>query len=84
MAIISNIVLAPASVQEAVDLMGLSFDLAEKYRTICMVIMDGSIGQMMEPITLPEMQPVQRKDWDWATNGTDGQARTPRPDLHLS
>jgi len=64
-----NIVLAPASVQEAADLMGLSFDLAEKYRTICMVILDGSIGQMMEPITLPEMKPVVRKDWDWATNG---------------
>jgi 2-oxoglutarate ferredoxin oxidoreductase subunit alpha len=67
-----NIVLAPASVQEAADLMGLSFDLAEKYRTICMMIMDGSIGQMMEPITLPEMRPVQRKDWEWATNGRMG------------
>ncbi len=67
-----NIVLAPASVQEAVDLMGLSFDLAEKYRTICMMIMDGCIGQMMEPIHLPEMQPVQRRDWDWATNGRMG------------
>jgi 2-oxoglutarate ferredoxin oxidoreductase subunit alpha len=52
--------------------MGLSFDLAEKYRTICMMIMDGCIGQMMEPITLPEMRPVQRKDWDWATNGRMG------------
>jgi 2-oxoglutarate/2-oxoacid ferredoxin oxidoreductase subunit alpha len=67
-----NIVLAPASVQEAADLMGLSFDLAEKYRTICMVILDGSMGQMMEPITMPEMRPVQRKDWDWATNATMG------------
>jgi 2-oxoglutarate ferredoxin oxidoreductase subunit alpha len=66
------IVLAPASVQEAVDLMGLSFDLAEKYRSICMMIMDGSIGQMMEPITLPEMKPIQRKDWEWATNGRMG------------
>src|SRR5574341_1837674 len=67
------IVLAPASVQEAVDLMGLSFDLAEKYRSICMMIMDGSIGQMMEPITLPEMKPIQRRDWEWATNGRMGQ-----------
>lgn len=67
-----NIVLAPASVQEAADLMSLSFDLAEKYRTICMMILDGSIGQMMEPITLPEMRPVQRKDWEWATNGRMG------------
>ena len=67
-----NIVLAPASVQEAADLMGLAFDLAEKYRMISMVILDGSIGQMMEPITLPEMNPVRRKDWEWATNGRMG------------
>jgi 2-oxoglutarate ferredoxin oxidoreductase subunit alpha len=67
-----NIVLAPASVQESADLMGLAFDLAEKYRMITMVILDGSIGQMMEPITLPEMKPVQRRDWDWATNGRMG------------
>ncbi|HEY9152261.1 MAG TPA: 3-methyl-2-oxobutanoate dehydrogenase subunit VorB [Anaerolineales bacterium] len=67
-----RIVLAPASVQEAVDLMVLSFDLAEKYRMITFVIADGSIGQMMEPINLPEMKPVQRKDWDWATNGKMG------------
>jgi 2-oxoglutarate ferredoxin oxidoreductase subunit alpha len=52
--------------------MGVAFDLAEKYRMICMVILDGSIGQMMEPITLPEMKPVQRRDWDWATNGRMG------------
>jgi 2-oxoglutarate ferredoxin oxidoreductase subunit alpha len=39
---------------------------------ISMVILDGSIGQMMEPITLPEMKPVQRKDWAWATNATMG------------
>ncbi len=63
------IVLAPGSVQEAVDLMTLSFDLAEKYRAICMMIMDGNVGQMMEPISLPEMRPVQRKDWDWAVRG---------------
>jgi 2-oxoglutarate ferredoxin oxidoreductase subunit alpha len=67
-----NIVLAPASVQEAADLMGLSFDLADRYRTICMMILDGCIGQMMEPIALPEMRPVQRREWDWATNGRMG------------
>jgi len=67
-----NIVLAPASVQESADLMGLAFELAEKYRMIAMMILDGSIGQMMEPITLPAMQPVQRKDWEWATNGRMG------------
>ncbi len=66
------IVLAPASVQEAIDLMGLSFDLAEKYRSICMVILDGSVGQMMEPAEMPEMRPIQRANWDWATDGKMG------------
>ncbi|HXD11728.1 MAG TPA: 3-methyl-2-oxobutanoate dehydrogenase subunit VorB, partial [Anaerolineales bacterium] len=67
-----NIVLAPASVQEAIDLTVLSFDLAEKYRTICMLILDGSIGQMMEPAQMPEMKTIQRANWDWATDGKMG------------
>jgi 2-oxoglutarate/2-oxoacid ferredoxin oxidoreductase subunit alpha len=67
-----NIVLAPASVQEAIDLTVLSFDLAEKYRTICMVILDGCVGQMMEPAKMPEMKTIQRANWDWATDGTLG------------
>ena len=67
-----QIVLAPASVQEAVDLMSLSFDLAEKYRTICMVILDGSLGQMMEPAQMPEMRPIRRANWEWATDGKMG------------
>src|SRR5512143_861233 len=66
------IVLAPASVQEAIDLMGLSFDLAEKYRSVCMVILDGSIGQMMEPAQMPEMKPIKRANWSWATDGRMG------------
>jgi len=66
------IVLAPASVQEAIDLMVLSFDLAEKYRAICMLILDGCVGQMMEPAQMPEMRPMQRANWDWATNGKMG------------
>ncbi len=64
-----RIVLAPSSVQEAIDLMGLSFDLAEKYRMITMIIMDGSIGQMMEPAEMPEMKPIVNRDFPWATNG---------------
>ena len=66
------IVLAPASVQEAIDLMVLSFDLAEKYRSVCMMILDGCVGQMMEPAQMPEMRPVHRENWDWATNGKMG------------
>ncbi len=63
------IVLAPASVQEAIDLTVLSFDLAEKYRNICIVMADGSIGQMMEPAELPEMRPLRKITPDWAVNG---------------
>ncbi|MCX6057949.1 MAG: 3-methyl-2-oxobutanoate dehydrogenase subunit VorB [Chloroflexi bacterium] len=66
------IVLAPASVQEAIDLTALSFDLAEKYRAICMVILDGCVGQMMEPAEMPEMKPVHRENWDWNTDAKMG------------
>jgi 2-oxoglutarate/2-oxoacid ferredoxin oxidoreductase subunit alpha len=63
------IVLAPASVQEAIDLTVLAFDLAEKYRNICMVMADGSIGQMMEPAELPEMRPLRTTTPNWAVDG---------------
>jgi len=63
------IVLAPASVQEAVDLTVLAFDLAEKYRSIAAVLLDGSIGQMMEPAVLPPMQPLKKDIPDWAVRG---------------
>ncbi len=63
------IVLAPASVQEAVDLTALAFDLAEKYRSITAVLLDGSIGQMMEPAELPPMQPLKEEVPDWAIRG---------------
>lgn len=64
-----NIVLCPASVQEAIDYTVLAFDLAEKYRTICMVMADGSVGQMMEPAELPEMRPLRKTTPDWAVDG---------------
>jgi len=63
------LVLAPASVQEAIDLTTLSFDLAEKYRAIVIVLADGSIGQMMEPAELPKMQPLRTERPDWAVSG---------------
>ena len=47
------IVLAPASVQEAVDLTGLAFELAEKYRNVAVVLTDGALGQMMKPTAAP-------------------------------
>ena len=77
------IVLAPASIQEAIDLTVLSFDLAEKYRSVAVVLLDGSLGQMMEPGELPPMRPLRVARPEWAAYG----ARRPReafPHFHLS
>ncbi len=66
------IVLAPASVQEAVDYISLAFDLAEKYRSIVHVIVDGNMGQMMEPAELPPMKEIPEEIPDWAVSGAKG------------
>ncbi|MCJ7551419.1 MAG: 3-methyl-2-oxobutanoate dehydrogenase subunit VorB [Anaerolineae bacterium] len=66
------LVLAPASIQEIIDMVGLAFELAEKYRTLVMIAGDGSIGQMMEPAELPPMQPVRDTVPDWAVSGAQG------------
>lgn len=66
------IVLAPASVQEIIDMMGLAFTLAETYRTLVIVAGDGSIGQMMESAELPPMQTPRTSRPDWATTGAYG------------
>ncbi|MFZ2361389.1 MAG: 3-methyl-2-oxobutanoate dehydrogenase subunit VorB [Anaerolineae bacterium] len=61
------LVLAPSTVQEAVDLTYESFELAEKYRTVVVILVDGAIGQMMEPVELPAwratMSEAERPDW---------------------
>lgn len=77
------IVLAPASVQESIDLTVLAFDLAEKYRAIAIVLTDGSLGQMMEPAELPPMQPVIRRQPDWAVNGAIGRERRILSSIYL-
>ena len=70
------IVLAPSNVQEAIDHVVLAFDLADKYRTIAMVVADGAIGQMMEPAELPPMRPLRRPEDrpSWALTGAKGRA----------
>jgi 2-oxoglutarate ferredoxin oxidoreductase subunit alpha len=70
-----TIVLAPSSVQEAIDLTTLAFDLAEQYRAIAVVLADGNVGQMMEPAELPEMRPLPTRYPDWATRGAEGRPR---------
>ncbi|MCC7163723.1 MAG: 3-methyl-2-oxobutanoate dehydrogenase subunit VorB [Anaerolineae bacterium] len=69
------IVLAPASVQEAVDLMYGAFELAEKYRTIVILAIDGNIGQMMEPVELPPMRERNKSDFGWELTGARGRER---------
>lgn len=70
-----SIVLAPSSVQEAIDFTVLAFDLAETYRTLVIVAGDGMIGQMMEPAELPPMQPASTKRPDWALTGAVGRPK---------
>jgi len=59
------IVLAPSTLQEALDLIYESFELAFRYRTIVIILGDGSLGQMMEPVEMPPFKewPDERPEW---------------------
>ncbi len=63
------IVLAPATVTEMVGFVGRAFDLAEKYRMPAMILADGTLGQMMEPVEFPEEKEYVPIAKPWATNG---------------
>ncbi|MCL2496594.1 MAG: 3-methyl-2-oxobutanoate dehydrogenase subunit VorB [Clostridiales bacterium] len=62
------LVLAPATVQEMADFPAKAFELAEQYRMPAMILADGLLGQMMEPVVFNEVQ-VKQADKPWATNG---------------
>ena len=63
------IVLAPSSVQEMAEFTVKGFELADKYRMTAMILADGTMGQMMEPVSLDfDVAPVPEKPW--ATTGT--------------
>jgi pyruvate/2-oxoacid:ferredoxin oxidoreductase alpha subunit len=64
-----NIVVAPASVQEMCDLTVLAFELADKYRNPAIVLTDGFVGQMMEPLDI-EYREVELPEKLWAVKGT--------------
>ncbi len=70
-------VLAPASVQEMVTLVGRGFDVADTYRVPAMILADGALGQMMEPVdfdaALSEKREIPEKTW--ATNGHGGKRK---------
>lgn len=78
------IVLAPASVQESVDIVYGMFDLVEKYRAVGIVMTDGSIGQMMEPAEMPPMLDVRKELPDWAVKGGSGVARRVLTSIYLN
>lgn len=63
------LVYAPASVQEMVDMVVTAFDKADEYRMPAMILADGLLGQMMEPVTFPEISSEQ-KPKPWAADGT--------------
>lgn len=63
------IVLAPSGVQEMADITYNAFDLAEKYRMPCLILGDGILGQMMEPVQLPEPKEISAEDKPWAACG---------------
>lgn len=62
-------VLAPCSVQEMVDAVTLAFDKADQYRMPVMILADGLLGQMMEPVTFPEAKTELPDKSDWAACG---------------
>jgi 2-oxoglutarate ferredoxin oxidoreductase subunit alpha len=79
------IVLAPSTVQEAVDLMYNAFPLAEKYRTIVIIAADGALGQMMEPAEMPPMRPplTEEERGAWAVRGAKGRPKNVITSLFL-
>ncbi|MFW6249497.1 MAG: 3-methyl-2-oxobutanoate dehydrogenase subunit VorB [Alkalispirochaetaceae bacterium] len=66
------IVYAPASIQETVDIMMEAFDIADQYRMPVLVLGDGMIGQMMEPVTFKEAKHRKLPSKKWAATGTKG------------
>lgn len=69
------IVLAPNSVQEMATLVGEAFDLADLYRMPAMILADGALGQMMEPVDFDSRTARYIPEKTWATCGTDGKRK---------
>ncbi len=65
-----NIVLAPASVQELYELTVEAFNLADKYRMLVMILGDGTLGQMMEPVSYRDAEQIETVEKPWHVCGT--------------
>lgn len=77
------VVLSPSSVQEMADFVLLSFDIADKYRTPVMMLSDGYLGQMMEPVEMPDASEIKKYDKPWATTGAKGRGQNLISSIHL-
>jgi 2-oxoglutarate ferredoxin oxidoreductase subunit alpha len=69
-----TIVLAPGSVQELTEIVPLAFDLADKYRNPVIILGDGMLGQMMEPVDFDNIKPPVKYEKDYILTGADGRA----------
>ncbi len=78
-----TIVLAPNSAQEMCDLTMLAFDLADRYRNPVVVLADGFIGQMMEPVEFPKPEPI-KEEKPWAVKGTKEARKNLITSIYLS
>ncbi|MBT9172744.1 MAG: NADH-dependent phenylglyoxylate dehydrogenase subunit alpha [Syntrophomonadaceae bacterium] len=79
-----TIVLAPCSVQEMVDFTYWAFELADRYRSPVLVLADGVLGQLMEPVTLPPELKPDNGNKPWATTGCRGRKRNVIKSLYLN
>lgn len=77
-----NIALAPNSVQEIVDMVRLAFDLSDKYNNPSMILIDGVLGQMMEPVDLGDYKP-QFVEKPWAASGCVGRKMNAITSIHI-
>jgi 2-oxoglutarate ferredoxin oxidoreductase subunit alpha len=77
-------VFAPSTMQDAVDIIYESFEIADRYRNPVMILADGMMGQMMEPVVLPEPKTLYKDEADianykpWALTGSKGKANRNR------
>ena len=68
-------VLAPSTIQEMVDFVSLAYEVGEKYRVPAMILSDGMLGQMMEPVEFPQKKDEPVAEKPWATNGHKNQRK---------
>jgi 2-oxoglutarate/2-oxoacid ferredoxin oxidoreductase subunit alpha len=79
-----TICLAPSTVQECVDLVALAFDLADKYRNPALVLADGRLGQMMEPVSFSSVPAPNPPEKPWALTGAKGRPEQSIKSLFLN